>query len=108
MDNKIDKEIGKRLLAKLNASGRSQAELAAFLGVTQASVSNWVNGNKLPRMGKIDKICEFLGCSRTELLIGEPEATLEDRAFLYYYSLLNEENKKRVFDIVNAFLIAQK
>ena len=103
----IDKEIGNRLLAKLNASGKTQAELADYLEVTQAAVSNWVNGVKLPRMGKIDKICEFLNCSRSDLLIGDPVIGDEDNAFLYNYSMLSDENKRRVDDIIKAFLAAQ-
>lgn len=104
----IDKDIGKRLFLKLNASGKTQAELAEFLGVTQASVSNWVNGIKLPRMDKIDKICAFLNCSRSSLLIGDTLTPTEDKIFDYYYSLLSVENQKRTIEIMKAFLAAQE
>ena len=63
-------EIGSRMLSMLNAIGKTQTDLADYLEVSQASVSNWINGIKVPRMNKIDKICEFLKCTRSDLLIG--------------------------------------
>lgn len=104
----IDKEIGSRILTKLAASGKTQTELADYLGVTQASVSNWVNGVKLPRMDKVDKICTFLNCSRSSLLIGDDLNSTEDKVFDYYFSLLNAENQKRTIDIMKAFIAAQQ
>ena len=106
--NNIDKEIGARILNKLNASGRTQSELADYLGVTQAAVSNWVNGVKIPRMGKIDRICSFLNCSRSELLIGEGKSPAEDKIFDYYFSLLSVENQKKTIDIMKAFIAIQE
>lgn len=41
--------------------------------VSQATVSNWCKGIKSPRMDKLDKICIFLNCTRTDLLEDKPE-----------------------------------
>lgn len=46
----------------------TQAELAARLNVGTTSVYNWCNGIKIPRMDKIDKMCEIFGCNRSDLI----------------------------------------
>lgn len=52
----------------LRESGHTQADLAKYIGVSTASVSNWCNGIKLPRMDKVDKICSYFGITRTDLM----------------------------------------
>lgn len=42
--------------------------LADYVGVSDNTVSSWVNGHKIPRMDKIDKICRFFGVNRSDLL----------------------------------------
>jgi transcriptional regulator len=39
--------------------------------VSTTSVNNWVKGYNTPRMDKIDKICEFFGVNRENLLSEE-------------------------------------
>ena len=46
----------------------SQLDLSKKLGVSQMSVSNWCRGEKLPRMDKVDKMCEVLSVKRSDLL----------------------------------------
>ena len=53
----INKEIGARIASRLAQSGKSQADLAAYMNVTHSAVSSWVAGDKVPRLDKIDKIC---------------------------------------------------
>ena len=106
----INKEIGQRLSKRLAMSGKTQADLAAYMNTSQASVSNWVNGVKLPRMDKIDRICEFIGCSRSDIVVEAPRFSEDGgmtRAFHYYFGLLNMENKEKVLDIMKAFLASQ-
>lgn len=53
----------------LYARNKSQVELAKALGVSETSVSFWVNGTTVPRHKTIDKICQFLRCTRDDLLV---------------------------------------
>lgn len=48
--------------------GVTQTDMAKALGFTKQSVSHWMNGEHLPRMNKLDKICEYLGCKRSDLM----------------------------------------
>lgn len=48
--------------------GVTQKALADFVGVSTATVSDWKKGKKLPRMDKVDKICQFFHIDRKELV----------------------------------------
>lgn len=56
---------------KRKQNGISQKELAQRLGVKQASVCLWESGKNLPRVGRLQKIAEILGCTVEDLF--EPE-----------------------------------
>lgn len=65
-------------------------DLSNRLNVSVQTVSAWTNGNKMPRMKMLDKICEVLHCNRSELLDEGGFATMEGRKTIEYY----EENNK--------------
>lgn len=46
----------------------SQKELADKLGITQAAVSSWCNGIRMPKAEMIDKLCEVLQTDRAGLV----------------------------------------
>lgn len=71
--------FAKRLRFYLDRYGISQAELARRLGVGTSSVSNWVNGVKTPRPGKVDMMCEIFHCERSDFLT---ETESEDGYYL--------------------------
>ena len=53
---------------RLYAKNRKNADLARFCGVSQTSVSHWINGMILPRPKMIDKIALYLGCTSDDLM----------------------------------------
>ena len=64
----INSIIAKNISVLLERSGKTQIDLADFMGVSQATVSNWCKGTKLPRMDKIDRICEYFNVNRSDLM----------------------------------------
>lgn len=70
MDEINGLQVGQNIMRLLAARQKTQRELAQFCGVATSTASDWVNGKKVPRPAKLSKICEFLGCSLTELLQG--------------------------------------
>ena len=64
----INKIIAENISSLLEKHGKTQMDLATFMNVSQATVSNWCKGLKLPRMDKIDRICDFFHVSRTQLM----------------------------------------
>ena len=71
--NKMNRPDPKQTFARnlnrlLRAREETQVELSKVVAVSTSSVSAWCNGEKLPRMDKIDKIAAHFGVSRAELL----------------------------------------
>lgn len=49
----------------------TQRQIADVIGVSPATVSGWMNGKKTPRMNKIELLCDFFGCKRSDII--EPD-----------------------------------
>lgn len=64
----FDIKFGKNLKYWLEYREKTQADLASYMGVSTSTVSNWCNGIKLPRMDKVDKICDFLTIDHSDLM----------------------------------------
>lgn len=64
--------FGDRLRALLRAKRVSQRELAARIGVTEAAVSRYVNGDRFPRADTAAAIADVLSVHTDELLYGTP------------------------------------
>lgn len=78
----INRLIAKKLSYYMNINDKSQQDLADYIGVTQATVSNWCKGLKMPRMDKIDKICSFFNISRSDLM-GETDTAASEPDYFY-------------------------
>lgn len=64
------KDILKRELAEQNILGK---ELADICGVTESSVSKWLNGESVPRQNKLQIIADYLHVS-TDYLLGRDKS----------------------------------
>lgn len=76
-EQEINNIIASNISFHLERCGKSQVDLADYMNVSQATVSNWCKGNKLPRMDKIDKICEFFNIKRSDLMNDRTEKIAE-------------------------------
>lgn len=85
-DQEFNKLFSRQLCKYLELNNKTQLDLANYLNVSAASVSNWCKGLKTPRMDKVDAMCKYLGIKRSNLLTENDDEDEE------YY--LNEETKK--------------
>ena len=81
-------------------AGITQDELAAFLGVTKASVSKWENGQSMPDILLLPELATYFDVSVDELLGYEPQLSKEQIQKLYRE--LGEEFANLPFDEVFA------
>ena len=58
--------------------GIKQAEIARRVGVSKATVHDWVFGNMIPKMDKIDILCQIFGIGRRQLL--ERQESVDENA----------------------------
>ena len=82
-EQEFNKIFSQNLTYYLEQYNKSQADLAKYINVSTASVSNWCKGIKLPRMDKVDKICNFLQINRSDLM--EERSTEEQDSRPSYY-----------------------
>lgn len=65
------KKIGKFIAELRKENGMTQTELGDKIGVTNKTISRWENGNYMPDISVIPKLCVELGISANELLYAE-------------------------------------
>ena len=74
------KEIfSENLTYYINKSGKKAVDIAAAIGVSKGTFSDWKNQKSLPRTDKFDALCDYFGCSRSDLL---EQRTEENEYFL--------------------------
>lgn len=76
----------KNLKKLLQANNMTYKDLADKIGVKASSVSMWMNGKSLPRMGTLDKLADLFHTPANELI------TLEDLARADFNSFLNDSD----------------
>ena len=91
---------GTKLPALLGERGMSQRELAEAAGLTPASVSRYVNGEREPRAPTIAALADVLGVSPSDI-IGTPDEQELDTAIR-----LVARNADRLSEAQRAVLIA--
>lgn len=98
MDEKLRTLFSERLKHYLELRGRTQADLARRMAVSSATVSDWVNGKKIPRTDKLQTICTWLGIEMGDLLenkeFSEP-AYYNDPEIRKYAELLHKNPQAR-------------
>lgn len=47
---------------------KTQADIVNALGFSKQAVSSWMNGKRTPKMNKIDALCEYLNCKRSDIM----------------------------------------
>lgn len=69
MSNIGNKEtLSRNLLFYLERSGKSQKEVAEYIGVTPASLNEWVKAKKYPRIDKIELLARYFGVLKSDLI----------------------------------------
>ena len=67
-DEEIRRIFAKKLNHYLTVNGYNQADLARHMHVSTATTAKWCTGQTMPRIDKIQSICNWLGLEKTDLL----------------------------------------
>lgn len=90
--------IADTVLRKRREKGVTQEELAAYIGVSKASVSKWETGQSYPDITFLPQLAAYFNISIDELIGYEPQMTTGDIRALY--RSLCEEFASNPFDSV--------
>jgi len=94
------KIVGKNLRRIMYEREVSQTKLAHDLGLTKSTVSSWMNGYRTPRMDKIDMLCRYLNCKRSDLMELHPARRyyISDETKLIAQSIYDDPDLHALFD----------
>lgn len=63
----------------IDITGKTQREVAGVIGVSAPTFNEWIKGKKMPRMEKIEKLANYFGCEKSDLLEDKKEkSTAQD------------------------------
>lgn len=93
MDEKLKELFSKNLVEQLLAKGETQASMARYMKISSATASDWCNGRKMPRVDKIQALCNWLGIELSDLLEEKKDVQTNGQESEYY---LDEETREIV------------
>ena len=69
----MTKEWSKRVFSRnlksyMEASGKSQKEMAEIAGVSAPTFNEWIKAKKYPRIDKIQKLADYFGIKKSDLI----------------------------------------
>lgn len=102
----MSEEYRKIFVQKLNyymsINNKTQMDLMKDLNLSSATVSSWCTGKKLPRMDKVQKLADYFGITKSDLIENKTENT-STLKIVELYNQLNvygkEEAEKRVKEL---------
>lgn len=57
----------------IDVSGKTQKDVADAIGVSQQIMNVWARGKAIPRMGKIQRLADYFGIEKSQLIDEQPE-----------------------------------
>ena len=88
----------------MESKGIEQRTLAEVVGVSDASVSFWLSADRYPSPGKIQKIADFLGVRKTQLIDERPPVSFEVERVAHKLEQLTPSQLDIVERMVDALL----
>ena len=68
MSSEQNLTFAKNLNHYIERSGRTKKEIAEIVGVAPSTLNEWTKGKKYPRMGKVEKLAEYFGILKSDLI----------------------------------------
>ena len=60
--------LSKNLKKYINRSGKDRSEIAKDLNLSYSTLTDWINGNKYPRINNIEKLAVYFNVSKSDLI----------------------------------------
>ena len=90
----------------LSLSGKNQSEVARAVGVSRGTFCDWINGRAYPRMDKLQKLADYFGINKSDLVedkfdAGEP-LSKEDKIVLDWFHRVPKEKREFVLSMIRS------
>lgn len=77
-DKELRQRFSERLNYYLNLNKYTQADMARRMHVSTATTAKWCTGVSIPRIDKIQSLCNWLGIEKSQLLDSGEEESQEE------------------------------
>ena len=105
--------FGRNLSRYVDESGKDQKDIAKELGYPATTFNTWCVGKIIPGMGKVQKIADYFGIAKSDLLDDKysVEVAIENaklnkdaqlRRMIAYFERLNPEQKDMVEKMIKS------
>lgn len=68
MDTKSKEIFAKNLRKYITISGKDRKDIARALNIPYSTLTDWMNANKYPRINNIEKMADYFGVSKSDLI----------------------------------------
>ena len=102
--------IGDNIKRLREAHDLTQEQLGEIAGATDKAVSTWEKGKAVPRMGAIQRMADYFGISKSDIIEDKEKPIPEDELDNELISLLSDltpEELVRVVDFVSGLKAAR-
>ena len=106
-----NKEVfAKNLMYYLDLWGKEQKEVAEYVGVSRASFNDWVKGRNYPRIDKIEKLANYFGIKKADLIEERKETTAQSKmdTIVSLLSTASPEQLEEIFRFIRFVLRDKK
>lgn len=106
--NEKDREVfGRNLTHYMNRNKITGVTLAKYMGVSSATISDWMHGKKMPRVDKLKSLAHYFRINMTDLTDDKNEYK-EIPEILIKYNSLTEENKVELMKRADELIMLQR
>ena len=60
--------LAKNLKKYIAKSGKDRTDIAREVGLSYSTLTDWINGNKYPRINNIEKLANYFNISKSDLI----------------------------------------
>lgn len=102
-----NKEIlAKNLKKYIAKSGKDRSEIAKELGFPYSTLTDWVNGNKYPRINNIEKLADYFKVSKSDLIEDFEEKKMDNEVLAAI--IVQLRINKTLLDVVKKLMSLDK
>ena len=103
--------FSRNLGRQMEVSKRTRQDISTALGVSYFTVTSWVNGSKYPRMDKVEKLAQYLGCTKSDLVEEKKEQPTEidglsekRKALMQFAMSVPEDKAEMILQVMKTIL----
>lgn len=109
----VNKKIMARNIKKyLEMRSINSKQLAEYIGLPYSTVLSWVQGKTYPRIDKIELLCKYFGCQKSDLVEDKSEVSVvyyqepDLNEIIELYKGMNQQGKDMLLMTARSFSVS--